>query len=180
MHTNILQLIHPVMYICIPTTLFSPHPQNKPYIPLSTFKTHFPITPNYHNLSFFTPTDTLHIHYKAKLASPHSTCMAMFTVNSWILHLIFIPCSLVPLLSVGPCTSGFHPCLPHPSYLWPFSHSKSLYSCCLFTTWKCASLLDLPLCAGRNGLPPIPDTLHFRYSYCLHPITLFFPLGVWL
>ena len=78
MHTNILQLIHPVMYICTPTTLFSPHPQNKPYIPLSTFKTHFPITPNYHNLSFSTPTDTLHIHYKAKLASPHSTCMAVY------------------------------------------------------------------------------------------------------
>ena len=36
-------------------------------------------------------------------------------------------------------------------YLWPFSYSQSLCSCCLHTT------LDVLLCAGRNGLPPTPN-----------------------
>ena len=49
--------------------------------------------------------------------------------------------------------------------LW-ISYSQSLCSCCLLTAWKCVPLLDLLLCARRNGLPP---TFHFRCSYCLQP-----------
>ena len=36
--------------------------------------------------------------------------------------------------------------------------------CALLAAWppgKCVPLLDLLLCARRNGLPPTPDTLHF-------------------
>ena len=88
-------------YTCTPTTLFStPHKTNRTY--LSTFKGHFPIAPNYHNLHFSTPTDTLHINYKTKLASLHFKCMAMLTVNGWILHLNFTLCCTGLLLS-GPC-----------------------------------------------------------------------------
>ena len=46
------------------------------------------ITSNYHNFS--SPTDTLHLRYKAKLASLHSTCMAMLTVKcrqAWLYSL---------------------------------------------------------------------------------------------
>ena len=102
--------------------------------------------------------------------------MALLTVNGWILHVIFIPCSSVPLLSVGPClrlTLIFHPCLPHPSNLWPFSYSQSLCCCCLLIIWKCVPLLDLLLCTGRNGIPPTLNTLHFGCSYCPHLRSLF-------
>ena len=44
--------------------------------------------------------------------------------------------------------------------LW-ISYSQSLCSCCLLTAWKCVPLLDLLLCARRNGLPPTPDTSAF-------------------
>ena len=85
---------------------------------LSMFKTHFPITPNYHNLNFSTPTDTLHVHYKAMLASLHSTCTAGYCTS----FLSPVPHAFV--VTVGPClhlTLCLHPCLPPPSYLWPFS-----------------------------------------------------------
>ena len=93
----------------------------------------------------------------------------MLTVNGWILHLIFTPCSSVPLLWVGPClhlTLCLSPLLTTPFISMAF---LILCSCCLLTTWKCVPLLDLLLCAGRNGLPPTPDTLHLGPSYCLHP-----------
>ena len=85
-------------YTCTPTTLFSLHPQNKPYIPVNVYNT-LSYTPNYHNLKFSTPTDTLHIHYKVTLASLHSKCMAMLSVNSWKLYLMFTPGSIVLCLS---------------------------------------------------------------------------------
>ena len=65
-------------------------------------KTHFPIVHNYHKLHFSTSTDLLHIHYKAKLASLHSTCIhstrcttCPFTRHAW----------LCLLLMAGHCTS---------------------------------------------------------------------------
>ena len=33
----------------------------------------------------------------------------------------------------------------------------------------CLYWISCYISAGRNGLPPTPDTLHFRCSYCLHP-----------
>ena len=74
---------------------------------LNSMNSYWLYAPNYNNLHFSTSTDTLHIHYKAKLASLHSTCMAMLTINDWILHLIFTPCSSVPLLSVEPWPLSF-------------------------------------------------------------------------
>ena len=41
----------------------------------------------------------------------------------------------------------------------------------LFITWKCVPLVDLLitlLWAGRNGLPPAPDTLNLGCSYPLY------------
>ena len=63
MHTDILKVVYPVIYMYQPPIQPTPHK--------TKFKTHFPVTPNYHNLHFSTPTDTLHIpaYYKAQLAS---------------------------------------------------------------------------------------------------------------
>ena len=68
----------------------------------STFKTHFSITPIYHNLQ---QTDTQHTHYRAMLASLHSS----FSVS---------------LLSVGPCLH-LTLCLS-PLLTTPFMHMASL------------------------------------------------------
>ena len=82
--------------------------------------------------------------------------------------------------------SSFNPlsfilaCLPHPSYIWPFSYSQSLCSCCLLTTWKCVPLVDLMLCAGRNGLHLHPILCTSDAVAARTPVTLFFPLGVQL
>ena len=84
--------------------------------------------------------------------------MATLTVNGWILHLIFTPCSSVRLLPVRPylhLTLCFHPCLPRPSYIWPFYSSHGLCSCCLLTTWKRVPLLDLMLAMCRMKWPTI-------------------------
>ena len=158
--------------VCHPSYL-AHTPQNKSYIP-STFKTHFPITPNHSN------RPTAHI-FQSKV---YSTCMATLTVNGWILHLIFTLCSLVRLLSVRPClhlTLCFHPCLPHPSYIWPFYSSHSLCSCCLLTTWKhwCAST-GSDVSYGQDemayNLHPILCTWNAVTVWT--PVTLSFLLGV--
>ena len=108
-------------------------------------KTHLPITPNHHLLNFSTPTDTLHIHYKAKLASLHSTCMAMLPVNGWILHPIFyllflsafvvsrIMCSLgiVPSPLALHTVSSFY-VVPGSSYAyWQLGPQTALVQSCL-------------------------------------------------
>ena len=119
------------------------------------------------------------------LALLHFTCMAMLTVNGWILHLIFTPCSSVLLLSVGPCVHltlclsalFYHILFIHMAFLL---YTQILCSCCLLTTWKCVPLLDLLPCYAQDQI-----------AYHLHPIlrtsdaitactsvTLFFPLGV--
>ena len=61
------------------------------------------------------------------------------------------------------------------------SLSQSLCSCCLITTWKCVSLVDLLdslLWAGGNGLPSTSDISHLGCNYSCIPVTVFFPLGV--
>ena len=109
----------------------------------------------------------------------------MLTVNGWILHLIFTPCSSVLLLSVGPCVHltlclsalFYHILFIHMAFLL---YTQILCSCCLLTTWKCVPLLDLLPCYAQDEI-----------AYHLHPIlctsdaitactsvTLFFPLGV--
>ena len=67
------------------------------------------------------------------------------------------PCSLVPFLSVMSLFNPLSFTLAYHSLhtqLWSFSYSQTLCSCCLLTTRKCVPLLDLLLCARRNGLPP--------------------------
>ena len=103
-------------------------------------------------------------------------CYRKVCLNGWILHLIFTHCSSVPLLSVRRTMCSFNPLsftieLPHPSSIWLFSYIVKVcaLACCLLITWNCVPLLDLLLCAGQNGLPPTPDTLHFGCSYHLHP-----------
>ena len=122
MHIDVLQLIHPVHtnHPVQPT----PHKTNRTY--LSTFKICFPITPNYHNLHFSTPTDMLHIHHKAKLASLHSTCMAMLTVNGWILHLVYTPCSSISAFVVSKPMSSFNPLSFTLAYHTLYTYSLSL------------------------------------------------------
>ena len=169
MHTDI-QLVHPVIYMCT----------NHPVQPLPTKQTvhtcqclrHaflFSITPNHHNLNFCTPTDTLHIRYKAKLASYHSTCMAMLTVNGWILHLVITPCSSV----VSGTICSFNPLTF--TMLRPFSYSQSSCSCCLLAIWKCVPLLDLlgEMAYHRHLILRTLDAV----TACT-PVTFFFPLGV--
>ena len=108
-----------------------------------------------------------------KLASLHSTCMAMLTVNGWILHLIFTPCSSVPLLSVG-LYLHLTLCLS-PLLTTPFIHMYPLYGLslkvkvCALAACSPPGSVSLYSISGQNGLPPTPNTLHFGCSYCLHP-----------
>ena len=50
-----------------------------------------PNYPNFHLHRHPEQSNTLHMHYKVKVVSLHSTCVAILTVNEWILHLIFDP-----------------------------------------------------------------------------------------
>ena len=163
MHTDILlQLSH--VHVCQPPCLAHNHKTNLPY--RSTFKTHFPITPNHHNLNFSTPAGTLHIHYKAKLASLHSTCIAMLTVNGWILHLIFTPLFFSAFL-VSRTMSSFSPLSFTLAY--HTLHTYPLYGLSLIVKVCVLAACSPPGSVGQNGLPPTHDTLHFRCSYCQHP-----------
>ena len=142
------------------------------------FKTHFPITPNYHHLNFSTPTDTLHIHYNLQ-SQVSFTPLYMhgyaYCYNSWILHLIFTPCSLVPLLSEGPCLS--------PLLTTPFIPMAFLKVCALAVCSPPGSVcLYWISCYAQNEMAyhlyPILCTSD-AVTACT-PVTLFFPLGVQL
>ena len=80
--------------------------------------------------------------------------MNILIVRSWIVLLTPIPC--LPWSSqTSTLVSGFFVVKFVP----------------LLITWKCVPLVDLliPLLwAGRNGLPPTPDTLNLGCSYPLH------------
>ena len=118
---------------------------------------HFPTTPKYCNLHSSTPADTLHIHYKAKLASLHSTCMAMLTFNGWILHLIFTPL-LFGAFVVSGTMSSFNPLSFTLAY-------HTLHTLAFLLQSKFALLLSthhLKVCASIGS----PVT----HSYHLHPI----------
>ena len=65
----------------------------------------------------------------------------------------------------------FHICPNLPHYVWFLLVNVCALAACSPCTWKCVPLVDLLdglLCAGQNGLPPTPDTLHLGCSYHLH------------
>ena len=112
----------------------------------------------------------LHIHYKTKLASLHSTCMAMLAINVWILHLIFTPCSSVPLLSVGPClhlTLGLSPLLTTHFIFMTFLLVKvCILAACSPPDMACH--LHPILCTWDAFTTCIPVTFLLRFC-SLHP-----------
>ena len=96
----------------------------------------------------------------------HSTPNDYMLVRSWIVHLTPIPCplfhfcpNLARLLYTICVVSGF------------LLVKVCALAACSPCTWKCVPIVDLlngPLWAGRNGLPPTPDTLDLGWSYHLH------------
>ena len=107
----------------------------------------------------------------------------MFTVNGWILHLIFSPFVVSRTVSLhNPLsfTLAYHT-------LHTYGRSLIVKVCALAVCSPPGSayvpLLDLLLCTGQNGLPwtymhPTLCTLDAVTAYA--QVTLLFPLGVWL
>ena len=169
MHTDILQLSH--VHVCQPPCLAHTYKTNLPY--RSTFKTHFPLTPNHHNLNFSTPT------YITKPSQLHFTLHAQLCLllTAGYCTSFLPPCSSVPFLSVGPCLH-LALCLS-PLLTTPFIHTLCM-----------AFLLQLKfvfLLLAHHLEVQDKMAYHLHMILCTSdavtastPVTLFFPLGVWL
>ena len=113
-----------------------------------------------------------------------------FTLHVWLclLLMVRICASILPpipqclLLPVEPCL--FNPLSFTLAYHILHTYGLSIivkvcaHAACSPPGRVHVPLLDLLLCAGRNGLHLILCTLDTVTAYI--PVTLFFPLGVWL
>ena len=111
--------------------------------------------------------------------SLHSTCITMLTVNGWNLCLNFAPYSSVPFV-VSRTMSSFNPLSFTLAYHILHTYGLSIivkvcaHAACSPPGRVHVPLLDLLLCAGRNGLHLLLCTLDTVTAYT--PVTLFFSL----
>ena len=115
-------------YTYIPITLFSPPPTKLTVhtcqrLRHTSYNTQLLQPQFFHSNRHIAHTLQSQVSFTSLYMHGYAYCYRLDTAPH------FTPCSSVPLFLVV-----FHPCLPHPSYLWPFSYSQSLCSCCLLTT----------------------------------------------